>query len=118
MKCFVLFQKLEKRRTALQKTTAIGNSIKERWKPALHIDMMSSEDSEWEEDNEGNSYKTFMTRPIPWRSEKVSSFFHTLDHKAKKSSSEKSVMMSFGRRKGVPTDRQKPEDLPDWLFTK
>ncbi len=77
---------------------------------------MSSEDSEWEEDNEENHYKFFTTRSIPWRSEKVSNFFFALDRKSKKTSSPKSATMTFSRREGIPTDRQMPEGLPEWLI--
>ena len=53
---------------------------------------MSSEDSE--EDG------SFLTRPLPWRSEKVNKFFSSLDQKLEKKRSKKSKMMTFERKTG------------------
>lgn len=100
----------------MQKTTAIVRDIKEKWKPCLVADCISSEDSDWEEDNGGNTYKTFTVKPIPWRSDRVSNFFHALDRKAKKSASQKSTMMSFVRKVGIPSDRPKPVGFPEWVY--
>ena len=81
----------------MEKTSANVSAVKEKWKPALSEEVMSSEDSEWEEDNDGNTYKTFVIRPIPWQSEPVTAFLHALDKKNKNSSTQKSVMMTFYR---------------------
>jgi len=42
-------QKLNRRRTALQKTKAITEEVKAKWKPCMVLELISSEESEWEE---------------------------------------------------------------------
>ena len=40
-------QKLNRRRTALQKTKAITEEVKAKWKPCMVLELISSEESEW-----------------------------------------------------------------------
>jgi len=111
-------QKLNRRRTALQKTKAITEEVKAKWKPCMVLELISSEESEWEEDNDGTAYKVFYTRPLPWRAKKVDDVFNALDRKAKKDASQKSHMMTFSCQEGLVSDRAKPEGLglPNWVF--
>ncbi len=63
-------QKLNSRVTALAKTRAIPEDIKPKWKESLVLPLISSEESD-NEDNEGS----FNVRPLPWRSQKATEFF-------------------------------------------
>ena len=56
----------------------------------------------------------FVVRPLPWRSDKVNSFFSSLDSKFSKNQSKKSAMMTIHRSKGLPSDRPRPSSVPDW----
>ena len=47
-------------------------------------------------------------RPLPWRADKVSSFFRSLDKKQDKRRSKKSKVMTYERKTGLPSDRLKP----------
>ena len=115
---FPYIQKLNRRKTALQKTKALSDEVKAKWKPCMVLELISSEESEWEEDSDGNTYKVFYTHPLPWRGKKVNDVFNALDRKARKDASQKSHMMTFSRLEGLPSDRAKPEGLgfPNWVF--
>ena len=43
---------------------------KEKWKPCLVLDLMSSEESVAENSDPGD-YHTFTVRSLPWRADKV-----------------------------------------------
>ena len=118
--CYLLFfslnyvnvfhlQKLKKRRTAFLKTNALNQTQKEKWAPCLVAEMISSEES----DDENEEFKV---RPLPWRSDKVDSFFSSLDMKSNKNRSKKSAMMTIHRTKGLSSDRSRPSDVPDWAL--
>lgn len=82
--------------------------------PCLRHELISSEDSETETDEEGGKCFQFTVRPLPWRSDKVSSFFSQLDAKSAKYQSKKSSLMTHKRVHGLPSDRPKPDVLPEW----
>ena len=75
------------------------------------LELISSEESEWEweEDNDGNTYKLFYICPLPWRGKKV---FNALDRKAKKSHDD-----IFTSRR-LTFDRARPNGLGllNWVF--
>ena len=50
----------------LAKMTFTDEQQRDRWQPAIQIDMMSSEESGMEGDEE-----VMLIRPLPWRSEQV-----------------------------------------------
>lgn len=83
---------------------------KEKWKECLIEELISSEDSE----DDGS----FLIRPLPWRSEKVTSFFCNLDKKQDKKKSHRSKIMTFERKTGPPSQRSKPLDgsVPAWAI--
>lgn len=107
-----ILQKLNVRVAALAKSKAVTEQEKARWKEALLPSLVSSEDS----DEEGS----FTVRPLPWRSEKASEFFFTLDEKHERKRSIRSKMMTFQRNYGLPSDRQKPPvgTVPEWCLKK
>ena len=45
---------------------------------ACTMDLMSSEESQWDEDNDGCTTK-YYKKPIPWRADKVLSSFQRYD---------------------------------------
>lgn len=83
--------------------------------PCLNIDLISSEDSD--EDTE-NETRQFITRPLPWRSDKVTRFFQQLDKRHHKGTTHRSKMMSFKRIEGDLSDRLRPisTTVPEWAF--
>ena len=103
---YAVMQKLASRQVALEKSA----KDKERWRECLTEDLISSEDSK----DDGS----FLVRPLPWRSEKVTSFFSSLDRKQSKRKSRKSKMMMMARKEGQMSERPKPPpgSLPTWAL--
>ena len=60
------------------KTTSLTETQKEKWKPCLVLDLMSSVKSTAENSNSSDN-DIFTVRPLPWRTDKVTSFFVQLD---------------------------------------
>ena len=91
---------------------------KDKWKPCLVLDLMSSEESA-AEDSDSDDDHTFTVRPLPWRADKVTSFFTQLDKKYCKGQSKRSAIMTLKRQVGIPSDRTKPSssDLPSWVVS-
>ena len=83
---------------------------RERWKPAIHIDMMSSEDSAME----GNE-SVIAVKTLPWRSNQVNLMMKRLDDKInlEKSAQAKRRVLSTSA-----SSRLKPVSgtFPAWLF--
>lgn len=101
-------QKLNARKAALSKSTAIPDKDKKKLKECLTADLMSSEESE--EDG------SFIVHPLPWRSEKATGIFHGLDKKHDRRKTKRSKVMTFARKRGQLSDRPKPPkgSVPDW----
>ena len=83
---------------------------RERWKPAFHVDIMSSEDSATEGDEE-----VIMVKTLPWRSDQVNQMMKCLDDKIH---SEKSAQAKRRVASLSASSRSKPEsrNFPAWLF--
>lgn len=75
---------------------------------SLHVTMMSSDESDGEED-------TLVTRPLAWRAEEISSFFHDLDARYRGNMSNQQKRQSVNRRVGLPSDRNSNE-VPEKLL--
>jgi hypothetical protein len=74
-------QKIEKRLGAL-KTSGWTSSRKERVQRVLTIEVISSEDSFEERDLDGRVVKKVLRRKnLPWRSNKCTKYFRSLDKK-------------------------------------
>jgi len=69
---------------------------------------MSSEESQWGEDNNGCASKYYKKKPIPLWADKVNTFFERLDEKSTRASSLCSKYMTVPRSVGSPSDRLKP----------
>lgn len=78
------------------------------------MDFMSSDDSAADEEEE-----VFVTRPLPWRSERVGQFFKHLDDALLKDKSPQSKRQRKRRVLGLTSSRPAPmiDDIPDWVFT-
>ena len=61
------------------KKSSVSEKEKEKWGKVLVSDVMSSEESA--SDNE----EVILVKPLAWRSERVSLFFHQLDEKMERS---------------------------------
>ena len=85
-------QKLKQRRAALNKPLSMTSDQKERWLPCLNIELISSEESD---EHDEHDKKQFVTRPLPWKSDKVNKFFQQMDSKHEKGTTQRSWMMSF-----------------------
>ena len=108
------FQKLKARQTSLARTTAMTDEQKKKWSACLTLDLMSTEESSAEN---GDSGAHFFVRELPWRSDRVKNFFHSLDHKHTKNQSARSRRMSFERcLADLPSDRPCPFGLPEWMI--
>ncbi len=103
---FMLFQKLKRRRSTLQKVMKNDPARLTKWKRVLTIDMMSSEESDY--DSGSDSEEVFKIRSLPWRSEKCNHFVATLDAAAKTSATRKSKQMRNTRIEGLPSTRRAP----------
>ena len=106
----LLIQKLKFRKIALQKSSAISEKDKTPWRECLVEELVSSEES----DEDG----AFVIHPLPWRSEKVTTFFTSLNRKGDRRKSRKSKMMTFERKTGFMSDRARPcpGSVPDWAL--
>ena len=102
----------------MAKTSSLTSAMKEKWSPCLTVDLMSSEESESDYDDEnercGDIRFGFIVRPLPWRSDRVTNFVLSLDQKFYKNQTKRSQMMMQKREKGLPSDRPQPDSLPDW----
>jgi len=85
---------------------------------ACTMDLMSSEETQWDEDNDGCTTKYYKKKPIPWRADKVNTFFERLDEKSTRASSLRSKDMTVPRSVGSPADRLKPlyHTESAWMF--
>ena len=107
-----IMQKLQERKSQFQKCK-IPDKEKAKWEKALVADLMSSEESSPE-----NADK-IIVKPIPWRSDKVNSFFDCLDIKMKQVQSEQTKRQ---RKEQIisheVSKRTQPDSsaLPKWVF--
>ena len=55
----------------------VKDEDKEKWMKVMTTEMMSSED------NDSEDADTIVVKPLPWRSQRVTKFFYTLDDNVK-----------------------------------
>lgn len=102
---------------------AAGNSYqvykahkeKDKWAKVLVADIMSSEESDQENED------VITVTPLPWRSEKVNTFFHRLDSKVETVKSSQAKRQRKGRVESSEFSlRHKAvgiaNKLPDWAI--
>ena len=112
--CSYILQKLQERQ-AVFKRLSYDERDREKWKKVFHVNFMSSEESDDGEDIE--------VRPLSWRSDRVTTFLHSLDDKARDNKSPQARRQMKTRRVGDPSSRVKPthdsrgQTLNPWMFT-
>ena len=124
---FCLLQKRLKRQKALVQSTSIPNEEKRRFKDCMNVEYMSSEHSVSEDnanDQENSSEdenvpknKVLCRRPLPWRSQELNNFFVKLDRKANRKRSQRSASMMIERKDGSPSEREAPDDAPEFALS-
>ena len=113
-------QKFKMRKAAFAKTTAITEEEKKNWAAIMKLEMMSSEESGCDSgsDHEDGVTSMFIKHPLPWRSNKITALFKSLDGKARKRQSRRGQQMMQQRTVGSPSARTRPTGVPEWAFTK
>ena len=123
---FCLLQKRLKRQKALVQSTSIPNEEKRRFQYCMNVEYMSSEHSVSEDnaDEENSSEdenvpkkKVLCRRPLPWRSQELNNFFVKLDREANRKRSQRSASMTIQRRDGSPSEREAPDDAPEFALS-
>ena len=97
--------------TALAKTKALSDD-KKKVEGAFVTEMMSSEGSE-EDDSKSVS---FTVRPLPWRNDKMTELFLSLDQKHTKKQSKKITQMTLKHYMGEESTRPVPTGVPTWCI--
>ncbi len=72
------------------KNKTLDERSKQKWMSALVLEMITSDESEWLEGFDGTSSKVITNKAIPWRSDKVTEFFHRLDENHRQKASQRS----------------------------
>ena len=92
----------------------------------MNVEYMSSEHSVSEDnaDEENSSEdenvpkkKVLCRRPLPWRSQELNNFFVKLDREANRKRSQRSASMTIQRRDGSPSEREAPDDAPEFALS-
>ena len=115
---FCLIQKLDARKATLEKTAALTDEKKAKWREVVVFSFMSSEESGEEEVGDVTRPVPY-TKALPWRSSHVTRFFNQLDHKVEKNKTKRAKLQTLPRVPGPISTRAKPTDLPPnhWGFT-
>lgn len=61
--------------------------------------------------------KVLCRRPLPWRSQELNNLFLKLDQKANRKRSQRSSSMTIDRRDGSPSEREAPDDAPEFALS-
>ena len=87
---------------------SLRDSEREKWAKVFITDMMSSEESDPEDDN------IMIIKELPFRHERVGAYFHAIDIAANKKLSPQALRQMKKRvLKGV-SDRSVPTGVPKW----
>ena len=107
---------MKRRLSTLAKTKALTDEKKKKFEPAFTVELISSEESDVEEEEDGSQSVAFLIRQLPWRSDVVTELFLNLDHKFCKKQSKKSTQMTLRRYKGEDSTRPVPNGVPTWCI--
>ena len=80
----------------------------------MQIDYMSSEESDEEADETDVVCRTFILRPLVWRSQEANAVMESLDRKANCRRTPRALEMIVKRKTGMPSSRNKPIECPIW----
>ena len=106
---------MAERTSALKKIKLKKTSDSDLWVKVLIPEMMSSEESDIDEDD----VEILKVHPLPWRANKVTRMFQQLDLEVSRSKTPQSRRQRKKRVTGETSDRQKPDrdgNLPNWVF--
>ena len=112
MSFFTYIQRLAERQSEFKKMSYTdGDRVK--WEKVLITELISSDESETEEDK-----AVLVVKELTWRSDKVSSFFMKLDNAHDARKSEQATRQTKPRiRKGITSNRPAPSHLPSWAIS-
>jgi len=107
-------QKLEERMATLSKVKFADPKDKGKWEKVLILELMSSEDSGTDDDDD-----ILVVRPLPWRSSKVDQMFKELDKETLSGKSPRSRRQMKQRKTGNPSKRPQCsiDGVPRWAFS-
>ena len=90
----------------------LSEKDREKWSKVFISDMMSSEESDSEEDC------PIVVRPLPWRAPRVDNFFKTMDKYNNEYKSPQARHQTKDRVLGPPNTRSPPvgKDVPNWAL--
>ena len=111
---YLLIQKVAERTSALKKLKFKKTTDADLWKKVIVPDLISSEESEMDEDEE-----VLKVRSLSWRASRVTAMFERLDGEVSKSKTPQSKRQRKRRvNSGESSQRQQPADLnlPNWVF--
>ena len=103
------------RTSALKKMKFKKSSDCDLWMKVLIPEMMSSEESGNDEDDE----EILKVLPLPWRARKVTKMFQQLDLESSKYKTPQSRRQRKRRVLGESSERARPDrdgNLPNWVF--
>lgn len=106
----IILQKLGRRVKSLASKDNWSDSKKAQVAEVMFNDYMSSEESEVEEDGR----RVYVVKPLPWESDELKKKKRSLDREHLSSLSQLVRHRIAPRRKGQPSQRQKPDSCPDW----
>ena len=86
-----------------------GTRSKEQWQSILTVELMSSDES-GEEDGE----EVLIVHPIPWLSDSVAQFKHSLDQQILSAKKPQAKRQMKKRMLGCPSKRGIIDNLPTW----
>ena len=105
-------QKLTERTAALKKMNFSKKSDADVWMKIMCLEMMSSDDSDMDEDDE-----VYRVRALPWRKEAVKRMFNTLDNEALKIKTQQAKRQMKRRTEGTLSERPRPMGMPTWAVS-
>ena len=116
--CFTFIQKLDNRKSALERANSMSEEMKTKWREVLFTSFISSEES-GEEEIDGEMEPVLYVKTLPWRAAKVNRFRKQMDEKFKKRQSKRGKRQTLPRKPGVVSTRPKPTAQFDdkfWAF--
>lgn len=100
--------------------------MRRKVEPVLTADFMSSEDSEYEDVEQGQSSgsemddvqptkkKKLIKHKLPWRSRELQSILDSLDRKMDRRRDARAKKMCLEVVMGADSNRPKPDGMPEW----
>ena len=115
---------MQRRKTAISQSTTLSREDKGKAMGAMVVGLMSSEESCGEAGSSDESGSELggtirnrlklITRPLTWRSAEASNLMMSLERKFQRRQTEKARRMMADRTDGPPSERSKPDNIPEW----